>query len=633
MLVRLEDVSLAFGHHPLLDHAGLGIEAGERVCLLGRNGTGKSTLMTVITGEVLPDEGHVWRMPGVRIARLRQDVPQDDTRLVFDVIVEGLGDVAQVVKDYLDITHQLAENYDEKLMDKLSHLQHELEAKDGWSVQQQVESVISKLDLPVEKRMNELSGGWRRRTLLGQALASNPDLLLLDEPTNHLDIDAIEWMEQFLIQQNIGLLFVTHDRAFLRKLATRIIELDRGKLTSWPGDYDNYLRRREERLAAEEIEAKQFDKNLANEEVWIRQGIKARRTRNEGRVRRLEALREERSRRRELQGRVSMSLDSGEKTGKIVFEAKDISHTWENEYLIKNFSTKILRGDRIGLIGPNGAGKSTLLKLLLGRYEPTSGEVHRGTNLEVAYFDQQRELLDPSKSVKDNVAEGNDFVEVQGKSRHVISYLKDFLFDVERMNSPVSTLSGGESNRLLLAKLFTRPANVLVLDEPTNDLDIETLDLLEELLGEYKGTLLLVSHDRDFLDNVVTSTIVFHGDGVVREYVGGYADYERQAKAIAESQKADSKKQKVEKKIEKPAEKKTAVKMSYKEQRELELLPAQIETWESEQESLQQLMGEADFYKKDQAEIDKTLARIEEITKELEVAYGRWEVLEEKRTG
>ncbi|MDH5546524.1 MAG: ATP-binding cassette domain-containing protein [Gammaproteobacteria bacterium] len=633
MLVRLNNASLAFGHHPLLDKAELTLESAERVCLIGRNGTGKSTLMKVIAGEIQLDDGELWCKPGVRIARLQQDVPRDDTRKVFDVIVEGLGDLAQLVSDYQKITHQLETSSDEKLMEKLSRLQHELEARDGWTIQQRVDAVVSKLELPVNKSMNELSGGWIRRTLLGQALACQPDLLLLDEPTNHLDIEAIQWLEQFLVQQNIGLLFVTHDRTFLRRLATRIIELDRGHLTSWPGDYDNFLRRKEERLAAEENENQRFDKKLAQEEVWIRQGIKARRTRNEGRVRRLKALREERARRRDVQGSVFMGLDSGGSSGKIVFEVEDINYAWEGEPLIEHFSTRIMRGDRIGLIGPNGCGKSSLLKLLLKKTEPNSGEVTQGTNLTVAYFDQQRTLLDPKRTVIENVGDGKDFITVQGRSRHVISYLKDFLFDPERLNSPVSTLSGGESNRLMLAKLFTQPANVLVLDEPTNDLDMDTLDLLEDLLSEYEGTLIVVSHDRDFLDNIVTSTIVFHGHGRVQEYVGGWSDYERQSSAQKKPLRDDP-----------PAVERTPTparqtkseskpaKLSYKEQRELDALPGLIESLEAEQLKLQQASTDPSFYQQNQQAVAAQLSRLEEISAELERAIERWGLLEERQS-
>ncbi len=495
-LVSLDRVSIAFGHLPLLDQASLQIDARERVAVIGRNGTGKSTLLRIISGETPPDGGSVWRQPALRVARLEQDVPLSDARSVFDVVAEG-------------------------------HTHH-LDADEAWLREHHVDLVLTRLDLPPDAIVETLSGGWRRRVLLARALVGQPDVLLLDEPTNHLDIEAITWLEDFLADYAGAVVFVTHDRAFLQRLATRIVELDRGQLTSWPGNYATYLRRKEDALANEAVQAEKFDKKLAEEEVWLRQGIKARRTRNEGRVRALMALREERAQRREQMGTVRMQVEQAEQSGKLVIEAKHVSKSYGNRNVVADFSARIIRGDRIGLIGPNGAGKTTLLRMLLEQVAPDAGDVRQGANVQVAYYDQQREQLDPERSVFDTIGEGNDTVTANGRTRHVNAYLRDFLFSSERARSPVKALSGGERNRLLLARLFTRPANLLVLDEPTNDLDLETLELLEEELVEWPGTLLLVSHDRAFLDNVVTSTFAFEGDGRVREYVGGYEDWRRQ---------------------------------------------------------------------------------------------------------
>ena len=498
-LVTLDRVSIAYGHLPLLDEVAMQIEARERVSVIGRNGTGKSTLLKIVSGEIAPDSGTVWRQPSLRIARLEQDVPLSAQRSVFDVVAEG-------------------------------HTHH-LEEDEAWLREHHVDLILSRLELPAEAIVDTLSGGWRRRVLLARALVGQPDLLLLDEPTNHLDIQAIQWLETFLAEYAGAVIFVTHDRAFLQRLATRIVELDRGRLTSWPGNYATYLRRKEEALANEQVLADKFDKKLAEEEVWVRQGIKARRTRNEGRVRALEAMRAERAARREQIGNVRMQVEQAEQSGKMVFEAKGISKAFGGTPVVRDFSTRVMRGDRIGLIGPNGAGKTTLLRMVLGELPPDAGEIRLGANVQIAYYDQQREQLDPERTVFDTVGEGNDTVTANGRTRHVHAYLRDFLFSDERARSPVKALSGGERNRLLLARLFTRPANVLVLDEPTNDLDLETLELLEEQLVEWPGTLLLVSHDRAFLDNVVTSTFVFEGGGRVQEYVGGYEDWVRQARA------------------------------------------------------------------------------------------------------
>ena len=634
-LLKLEKVSLAFGHHKLMDRVEVSIEPKERLCLVGRNGTGKSSLLKVINGEIKPDDGRVIMQNQLKIAKLDQDVPIDIERSVYDVVVDGLGDLAQLIADYHAVIVKSEHDTSEAVMDEMFKLQHELDVKNGWGLQQQVDTMITQLELPADKKVSELSGGWRRRVLLAKALVSQPDLLLLDEPTNHLDVEAITWLENFLLTQNVSLLFITHDRTFLQRLATRIIELDRGNITSWPGDFANYLIKKEEFLRIEAEQNALFDKRLAEEEVWIRQGIKARRTRNEGRVRRLEALREERSERRNVVGNVNMGISANEKSGKLVFEADNISFAYEDKPLVTNFSTRVIRGDRIGLIGPNGIGKSTLLQLLQGQIQADEGTVKQGTKLEVAYFDQQRAQLDLEKTVVDNVAGGSDMIEVHGKPRHVISYLRDFLFDPERLRSPAKTLSGGETNRLLLAKLFTKPANVLILDEPTNDLDMETLELLESLLVEFEGTILIVSHDRAFLDNVVTSTWVFEGNGQIDEYVGGYQDYLHQSKQQKEHQKnmsatkaEKSSKKKSNETIDATNAKLITKKLSFNDQQELKKLPAKIESLEQDIEKIQNEMLEPDFYQKSSDVQKETNARLAEIQKELEVCYGRWESLD-----
>ena len=526
-LVALDHLHHAFGHLPLLDDVSLQIDPGERVALIGRNGTGKSTLLQIVSGELPPDRGSVWRAPGTRVARLVQDVPLDTSATVFEVVAEGLGDLAALVATYHQASVEAAHG-GAAALDRLGRLQHELEERDGWRLEQRVELVLTRLALPADAAVNTLSGGWRRRVLLARALVASPDLLLLDEPTNHLDIDAIEWLESFLAEYAGAVLFVTHDRAFLERLATRVIELDRGRLTSWPGDYATFLRKKEEWLESEALADEKFDKRLAEEEVWLRRGIKARRTRDEGRVKRLFEMRAERAARRAQAGAVRLTVEAAEASGKLVFEADAVSKAFGDRVVIRDFSTRVMRGDRIGLIGPNGAGKTTLLRLLLGELDPDAGTVRHGANVQIAYYDQQREQLDPERTVVDTVGEGNDRVTVAGRTRHVHGYLEDFLFPPERARSPVKALSGGERNRLLLARLFTRPANVLVLDEPTNDLDLETLELLEAQLVDWPGTLLVVSHDRRFLDHVVTSTLAFEGDGRWEEYVGGYDDWLRQ---------------------------------------------------------------------------------------------------------
>jgi ATP-binding cassette subfamily F protein uup len=519
-LLRLNEVSLAFGHRPLLDAVDLELHKGERVCLVGRNGEGKSSLLRVISGEYAADDGSVWLRPGMRIASLAQEVSLDSEGDVFDIVAGGLPEQGRLIADYHHAVAQLEKTREADRLQRLADLQHELEAVDGWQLEQRVETVLSRLGLDGEASFQSLSGGWRRRVMLARALVCDPDILLLDEPTNHLDIEAITWLEDFMVEFPGALLFITHDRAFVRRLATRIIELDRGHLTSWPGSYDDYLRRKAGQLEAEARQDALFDKKLSQEETWIRQGIKARRTRNEGRVRALKDLREQRRQRRALAGKVELNLDQGEQSGRLVFEAEHVTVSFSGKIILRDFSTTILRGDRVGIIGPNGAGKSTLIRTLLGELKPDSGKVRRGTRQQAAYFDQQRSQLDPDKAVMDSVGEGSRYVKVNGRDRHVAGYLRDFLFPPERLQSPVSTLSGGERNRLLLARLFAQPANLLVMDEPTNDLDVETLELLEELLMDYDGTLLLVSHDRAFLDNVVTSTLVFEADGDIGPHRG-----------------------------------------------------------------------------------------------------------------
>jgi ATP-binding cassette subfamily F protein uup len=638
-LLTLTEVSLAFGHLPLVQRADLRIEAGERICLIGRNGTGKSSLLRVIAGDLLPDAGTIWRAPGLRTARLEQDVPGTGDRSVFDEVAAGLGEAGALVADYHHAAIAAADS--PAALERLGELQQQLEELDGWRLEQKVELIVSRLDLPADRRMNELSGGWRRRALLGKALVSAPDLLLLDEPTNHLDIDAIRWLEDHLREYAGTLLFVTHDRAFLDALATRIIELDRGRLTSWPGSYATYLARKAASLEHESRDVERLDKKLAQEEAWLRQGVKARRTRNEGRVKALIALRAERASQRARIGQVRMAIDASQASGKLVFEADEVTKAFGAATVIRGYSQRILRGDRVGLIGPNGSGKTTLLRLLVGEIEPDSGTVRRGARLEIAYYDQQREQLDPERTVADTVGDGNDTIVVNGEPRHIIGYLADFLFPRERALSPVKALSGGERNRLLLARLFARPANVLVLDEPTNDLDIETLELLEELVGDFDGTVLLVSHDRVFLDQVVTSTLAFDGQGGVTEFVGGWGDYLRQVAApqppleiphrgtppVALSGGSSPTRPL-------PAAAAGAValkrKLSYKEQREREALPARIRALEDEQQRLRVESESADFYRQPSERIREVLGRLDVIAPELDAALARWIELEER---
>jgi ATP-binding cassette subfamily F protein uup len=625
-LVTLQDIYLSYGQPPLIDHINLVIEPGERVCLIGRNGAGKSTLLKILTGQVIADEGVLKRAAGVKIAQLEQSVPHDATGSVFDVIAEGLGEEGKLAARYHHLILQLGNDPSDKVMNELEDVQSELERVDGWDINQRVESIVTTMELDPDVDISSLSGGYKRRVLLARALVCKPDLLLLDEPTNHLDIDAIQWVEQFLLKWEGALLFISHDRRFMDNLATRFIEIDRGKLAEFNCNYATYIQRKKDMLETEDRHNALFDKRLSQEEVWIRQGIKARRTRNEGRVRALEALRVEHAARRKQVGTAKMDIQQADKSGKIVAEAEDISFAFDDgNAVVKSFSTLIQRGDKVGLIGRNGVGKTTLLKLLLGQLEPQQGNIKTGTNLNIAYFDQYRAALDESKTVQDNVSGGKDMLEVGGKSRHVISYLQDFLFSPDRCRQPVSALSGGERNRLLLAKLFTRPSNILVLDEPTNDLDIDTLDLLEELLIDYKGTVLLVSHDRSFLNNVVTSTLVFEGNAVIKQYIGGYDDWLRQRKAeqAATTTKPAATATKASSKTDAQVKKR-----SYKVQRELDQLPAEIERLETEIGAISEQMNQPDFYQAERsvtAAIEKNLATVQE---QLNHCYQRWEELE-----
>ena len=627
-ILTLNDVDFGVGGPLLLDGVDLAIEPGERIALIGRNGAGKSTLLRLLAGELKPDDGDIRAETGVRVARLEQEVPRDAVGTVFDVVAAGLGALGALLADYHHLIH--ADVID---TEALAAVQSKIEDAGGWSVDQRVTETLARLQLDGDADFGRLSGGMKRRVLLARALVSAPDLLLLDEPTNHLDIAAIDWLEGFLKAWPGALMFVTHDRRFLRSLATRIVEIDRGQLTSWPGDWANYLRRREERLNAEAQENARFDKLLAQEEVWIRQGIKARRTRDEGRVRRLKAMREERASRRDLTGNVRMEAAQATASGKKVIEAKDVTFAFGERVLMKDFSTTILRGDRIGLIGDNGSGKTTLLKLLLGDLQPQTGEIKVGTQLQVAYFDQYRATLREDWNAIENVAEGKDSVTINGRSKHAIGYLQDFLFSPERARAPITRLSGGERNRLLLAKLFAQPSNLLVMDEPTNDLDVETLELLEELLGEYEGTLLLVSHDRDFLDSVVTSTLVMEGDGRVGEYVGGYSDWLRQCAAPVDAASKASAKTAEPARAVAPAPTPAVAapakrKLSYKDQRELDELPARIETLEAKIADMTEAMNDPAFFQRDHAAVNAHNAELAATQAALEQAYARWEALD-----
>jgi len=620
-LVNAKNIYHSYGDQPLLDHANLTIEVGERICLVGRNGTGKSTLLKMLIREIKPDEGDIIFSRDIRIAELKQEVPENMQGSVYDCIAAGLGSLASVITDW---HHSLIDaSSDPSALVRMQKLQDTIEANDAWNLENRVSTTISKLGLPADTDFNQLSGGMKRRVLLGQALVADPDLLLLDEPTNHLDIESIIWLEEFLRQFRGSLLFITHDRSFLQALATRIIDLDRGQLSSWPGDYQNYLKMKQAQLDTESTHNALFDKKLAQEEVWIRQGIKARRTRNEGRVRALKKLREERSQRRDVQGRVNLSTQKSELSGKIVIEAENLGFEWPDKPIVSAFNCKILRGEKIGIIGPNGCGKSTLIQLLLGDLAPQQGQVKLGTKLEIAYFDQHREAIDANKSVRENIADKNDQVTVNGQPKHVISYLKNFLFTEKKINMPARALSGGERNRLLLAKLFTRSFNLLIMDEPTNDLDMDTLELLEELLVEFKGTLLLVSHDRTFIDNIVTSTLVFDAPGEVNEYVGGYDDWLRQAPSISEPEKIST----AARKQENPKPR-----INQQEQKELKTLPRKIEKLENEIAELQLCVADPNFFQQNSQLISKTQKQLAENEQSLQKLFERWELLEDSQT-
>ena len=636
-LIKIEKAELSYGLQVLLDKVDLTIERGQRLCLIGRNGTGKSSLLKVIDGEVDLDRGEVIRQTGIRVARLEQDLPEADDRLVFDAVAAGAKGVGELLAEYRALSH--APDINDAQLARMTEIQHQIEANDGWALQQKVDEIISRLDLPAERYMRELSGGWRRRVALARALVLEPDVLLLDEPTNHLDIAAIEWLEKQLLNFNGALVFITHDRSLLQALATHIAELDRGHLRYWEGDYTSFLNYREQALADEARHNELFDKRLAQEEVWIRQGIKARRTRNEGRVRALKALREVRSQRREVVGKANFSLAAGGDSGKLVADLVDVSYSWGDKKIVNQFSTRIMRGDRIGLVGANGAGKSTLLKLILGDLQPQSGSVKLGTNLEVAYFDQLRDQLDLDKNAVDNIAGGREFIDIDGKSKHIFSYLADFLFSGERARTPLRALSGGERNRVLLAKLFSKSANLLVLDEPTNDLDVETLELLEEILTEYTGTLLLVSHDRAFLNNIVSSVIAFEGRGNVLEYVGGYDDWIRQggkwtqadelpAPAASPLNNAEPKKSEDTNPgtAKAPAKSK---KLSYKFQKEFDELPQKIEQLEAQLNGLQAEAGASDFYSQSPSVVEQKLQALAQVQLQLDECFERWAELED----
>ncbi|EGR0117998.1 ABC transporter ATP-binding protein [Vibrio parahaemolyticus] len=631
-LLTIHNAQLAFGDHPLLDRAEFALQENERVCLVGRNGAGKSTLMKVLAGDILLDDGKIQITQDVVVSRLEQDPPRNQEGTVYEYVSGGLAEIGEQLKIYHDLLDLVAQDPNEKNINRLAKTQEQLDHSNAWRFDDRVKNVLSALKLSPDTLLRDLSGGWQRKAALARALVCDPDVLLLDEPTNHLDVTTIEWLENFLKDFKGSIIFISHDRAFIKSMATRIVDLDRGQLSSFPGDYDNYLLEKEEMLRVEEMQNAEFDKKLAQEEVWIRQGIKARRTRNEGRVRALKKLREERRDRREVQGKVNLNIDDASRSGKIVFEAENVSFAYDGKQIVDNFSFNIMRGDRIALIGPNGCGKSTVLKLLLGQLEAQSGRLHCGAKLEVAYFDQYREILDPEKTVIDNLADGKQEVMVGGRQRHALSYLQDFLFAPKRARTPVKALSGGEKNRLLLARILLKPNNLLILDEPTNDLDIETLELLEEMLANYQGTLLLVSHDREFVDNTVTTSWIFEGDGVIEEFVGGYHDAKQQrdqALAVRFSTEKPAKKEKVVEETPKTTQpKNNSKKLSYKLQRELEALPAKLEQLESDIETLQEQVNDPEFFAKPVEQTQPVLEQLAALEQELEIAFERWEELE-----
>ncbi len=626
-LLRFEEIRLDFGEQVILRDAEFSIEPGERVCLIGRNGAGKSTTLKLIMGEMEPDHGAIIAKTGLIVSELRQNLPDAIDLSVRDVILSGLRNIDALLKQYKEMSSRDLDKYG---LVELEALHAKIDAHDGWHIDQRVDATMTDLNLPAAKKMSELSGGWRRRVALARALVQNPDLLLLDEPTNHLDIATIKWLEDRIYSFPGAVLFITHDRAFLQRLATRIVEIDRGKLSSWPGDYDNFLIRKEKSLEDEETANARFDKRLGQEEVWIRQGIKARRTRNEGRVRSLEKMRGEVAKRIKQDDKARIHIEEADQSGRKVIRAKNVSYAYGDEKVINDFSIKIMRGDRIGLIGNNGVGKTTLLRLLLGQLEPDTGTIKHGTNLEVGYFDQLRQALDEEKSVAYNVGEGRTYINLNGKDRHIVGYLKGFLFTPKRSAMPVKALSGGERNRVILAKLFTRPANLLVLDEPTNDLDIETLEVLEQKLCDYNGTLIIVSHDREFLDNVVTSTVVFEADGRAKEYVGGYSDWVKQGHELANTENIAAAEAKKRETAERRKNKGSS-KLSYKDQRELDLLPAEIEALEARITDLQSRIATPNFYSQHNDEVQKTLAELGEAQLFLEKCVERWGELESKR--